>query len=245
MKKISFAFCACIVCILFIISSNCYAQKCPVKLAWNLPNEFIFNEVKASAKSNAGYSPVAKKGEKLYRYIRMAEYNYLSQFDFAAYQNSWQRFYSETDTTGISSPELRRRHVAFLQDNNPALYSTTHVLGPQITFNFSSCRTDSIKLANITIETLDWVSYPGGGFAVESKSNDIVLSTKKGNKNYLLDQPFAFKGRGSLDLRFFTDHFFRQNGMAPIGHFLIKINFNFLINSKLETVSTAVFKIDA
>jgi hypothetical protein len=174
-----------------------------------------------------------------------AEYNYLSQFDFSAYSKSWEKFITLKDTIGISDSELRRSHTEFMRSNNIRLYARTHVLGPQISFTFSSCTHDSLILSSITIQTLDWSYYPGGGFAVESKWNDLVLSTKKGKKEYFLENRFGFKEKGQLDLRFFTDYFFRQNGMAPLGHFILQINFNFLRKGKVETVSTGVFKLDA
>jgi hypothetical protein len=61
----------------------------------------------APKSAEAGYSPSPKKGEKLFRYIKIAEYNYLSQFEFEKYNQSWKAFYKSRDTVGLNNTDIR------------------------------------------------------------------------------------------------------------------------------------------
>ena len=222
-----------------------FSQPNPIRLSWKLKKEFVFKEIKATKAAEAGWKPVPKKGEKLYRYIADAEYNFLSQYDFENYSRSWEAFYKSADTTGLRDSDLRKQYSEFLKTHDPNLKIRIHVLSPQLQFSFSSNSADSLYLQSITIKTIAYKSYLGGGFCGESEWNDIVLSHKNGVKEYDLRNRFSFLKSGTLDLRFFSDYFSRQVGFAPLGNYLIQIQFNFLGNGKTETASTEVFKIDA
>lgn len=221
------------------------AQTNPINLSWELKHEFFFKHVMVGKNVDAGSFQKPKKGEKKIRYIMETGYNQFSQPDFEKYSRSWEVFYKSVDTSGLTSQNLRKKYSEFLEGYDRYLKIRIHVLGPQLAFTFTSNSTDSVFLQTITIKTLEFSSYPGGGFCGESEWNDIVLSHKKGLKEYNFQNQFTFSKSGTLDLRFYTDYFFRDSGWAPLGNYLIQIQFNFLRNGKKESVSTEVFKIDA
>ena len=130
-----------------------------------------------------------------------------------------------------------------MTDYDPGLKQMINILSPLLTFTSDS--KDSLLLEGISKKTFQFGAYPGGGFCGESNWNDDVLSHTIGSKKYELKNLFSFLKIGTLNLRFFTDYFFRNVGSAPIGNYLIQIKFEFLRNGNRETVSTEIFKIDA
>jgi hypothetical protein len=120
-----------------------------------------------------------------------------------------------------------------------------NILSPELASTFMSDSKDSLHLEAILIKTFQFNVYPGGGFCGESYWKDLVLSHRFGSKKYELKNLFSFLKIDTLNLRFFTDYFFRNVGSAPIGNYLIQIQFVFLRNGKKETASTEIFKMDA
>ncbi len=82
-------------------------QTNPIKLSWKLKQEFFFKEVMAPKSAEVGYSPLPKKGDELYRHIKIAKYNYLTQFEFEKYTQSWNAFYKFLDTVGLNNTGIR------------------------------------------------------------------------------------------------------------------------------------------
>jgi hypothetical protein len=85
----------------------------------------------------------------------------------------------------------------------------------------------------------------GGGFFKEQAGYDIVLSHKPGKKIIKIEKKLVFSDVGRIQLRFWSDNYYPKQGwIAPMGEYLIDIEFVFSVSGETERVSTGQFKID-
>jgi len=104
---------------------------------------------------------------------------------------------------------------------------------------------DQYVLEAIEVTTLGFSEYKGGGFFKEEAWYDILLSHTKGKKRYDVSKRLVFTGNGRCELRFWSDNFYENQGwIAPMGEYMIDIEFIFSVGGKRVSVKTGSFKID-
>ncbi|TKC59202.1 hypothetical protein FBD94_16860 [Pedobacter hiemivivus] len=218
------------------------AQRSELTLKWGLQgSKLLFEEKTATKGQNSAIHPPRKKNEKLYRFIAPSgDYNDIFQPIAERHHILWEKFM----TTKPDESKIQKLYSDYTKKHDPYLSSSTTSLAPRLYFDFIGKSNKVYILQSITVETINFEEYSGGGFINNLAWYDIVLNHKIGTKIYPVDKQLTFNTNGRAELRFFSDNYYPSFGMAPMGCYTIRIRFNFESDKKLVSASTEIFKID-
>jgi hypothetical protein len=232
-------------CFISLYYLQAFSQTNALKVTWGRERKFYYDE-KSVPKNYSQVNQIeAKKGEKLYRYITTNnEYEGIIMNVFEKHNKLWSNFLKEENTSNLSNQSLQAAFKNYSQQNQPNLGGVIKSLAPLLYFDFTGKSGTEYILDSITIKTVDFVEYAGGGFFDKEAWYDILLRHKVGSYTYNVDKKLRFTSSGRTLLRFWSDNYYRGMGMAPMGCYMINIIFNFTVNGKKVSVDTKAFKID-
>ena len=107
-------------------------------------------------------------------------------------------------------------------------------------FDFTGRSETEYVLDTIEIRTIDFEEYRGGGFFNNEAWYDILLRHTLGIHVYDVDRRLRFTGSGRAVLRFWSDNWYPNVGMAPQGCYFIDITFVFRVNGNIERVTRCI-----
>ncbi len=231
--------CSLLSIILCLITTS-YPQN-KLKLDWGLESTQYFQEVLVPRGYSSAIRAEAKEGEKLYRFFKVNDAYDRNIIDvFTRHRNVWD-LYVETLAEG-EKPD-RMDFIAYAKSNDPFYLGRVESMAPVLYFDFVG-NSQEYVLESIEINTIDFEEYMGGGFFLNTAWYDIELKHQIGKHTYPVNKKLKFNGSGRAELRFWSDNYYENMGMSPMGCYLIKIKFNFTSNGKLISVETEPFKID-
>jgi hypothetical protein len=236
-------FCAVLLAVSLIAEIGPRAQP-RLKLKFGLESTDLHVEEKAGPSGNASVKTPRKKGAASYRFFTV---NPSWHKTFLAATERHAKLWTLLEKESKARPfRIEQAEFAKLvKDRDPYLAGMVTGLAPRLYFEF----TDGVPgteyvLESIDINTLEFDEYRGGGFFDKEAWYDILLRHKPGMYSHDVGKRLRFKDSGRAVLRFWSDNWYPQVGMAPQGCYLIDITFVFTIGGTIEKVSTGPFKID-
>jgi hypothetical protein len=209
-------------------------------VTWGLQNTEYYMEKKSQDLTAANNFQPVKNGKEYRDFVPGKNYNQVITPLFERIQDLWKKFNTSLPKGAIPT---KLEFVKFARNEDPYFAGEATKLAPVLYFDFIGQSKEYI-LMSITITTIRFDEYMGGGFSMSDAWYDIELKHKKGDFTYNVEKKLRFTGSGRAELRFWSDNYSKQNGMTPSGEYNINIRFNFLVDGKLVSVSTGMFKID-
>lgn len=145
----------------------------------------------------------------------------------------------------FDSDSARRSFAAYRTRMDPLCVAHADKQAPVLYFDFLADSPQEYNLRHIEITTLRFSEYRAGGFAREQAGYDIVLSHNEGKKIVNVEKTLAFSGHGRIELRFWSDNYYPQQGwITGPGEYLIDVRFVFWVAGRTVDVATGPFKMD-
>jgi hypothetical protein len=227
--------------VITLVPTASYSQK--LKLVWGIENSEYFKESKVDKEGTGAIHTTPKKGAKLYRFVSSSDLYRPILFEFFdRHHKLWDNFIKQ-------NPQIRTNvnnktdFITFAKKEDPYYLGLTKKLAPQLYFDFTGGNQE-YTLESISIQTISFEEYKGGGFSQNEAWYDIILKHIPGIYTYNVDKKLAFNTNGRAVLRFWSDNYYVNMGLTPTGCYTLKITFNFIANGIKESVSTEVFKMD-
>lgn len=210
-------------------------------MSWGLENTKFFQEYKSTQEQNPALHPDIKKKDSSHRAIGPnAKYNEVIQEFFQRHEILWKDFIKDKRQNEEPS---KLEFIKFASEKDDYFVGLTKSLAPTLYFDFIGLSKEYV-LESITISTINFNEYQGGGFSINEAWYDIELKHKVGEYTYNVDKKLKFTGSGRAILRFWSDNYSPRHGMTPSGDYKINIKFNFLVDGKKVSVSTGIFNMD-
>jgi len=212
-------------------------------LRFGLESAQHYVEQKTTRAGSAALRAQPRKDERLYRFFTTDQswpetIAAISDRHFGL----WQSLQKEAGTSQFSMDE--DAYSKEIKKRDPYLLGMINDSAPRLYFDFAGHSGTEYILEAIEIRTIDFEEYRGGGFFNNEAWYDILLRHAPGVHVYNIDRRLRFTGSGRTVLRFWSDNWYPNVGMAPQGCYFIDITFVFRVNGKLERVTTGKFKID-
>jgi hypothetical protein len=168
------------------------------------------------------------------------------QFDNENGANATVRALENDSSNGQTQlAELRERFLTWKRAQDPFCAAQARMMAPEIYFDFVAADGDEHVLDSITIYTIHFDEYRGGGFSEREAWYDIEVKHEQGHYTYAFDKRLVFSGHGRTVLRLWSDNYYASNGwMCPMGEYIIDIKFYFTASGKVESIATGLFAID-
>lgn len=213
-----------------------------LRIEWGIERPAFYTEREATARQNAAVNSPRQPNERQYRYFTIADngYEHLTATERVA-KRHWGLWSLYKKTTQSPSPE---GYAAFSNKRDPYFAGSVRELAPVLFFDFIGAATREYVLERIEVQTIEFEEYRGGGFTDKEAGYDVVLSHKPGTKTHPVERKLRFSGSGRAELRLWSDNFYKNVGLTPMGCYMINITFHFLSDGKPTKVSTGPFKID-
>ena len=230
-----------ILCLIIVTPILPVEAQNSLTIKWGLENTEYFREIQSTQEQNSTLHPTVKKKDKYYRdFVPNAKYNEVILDFFKRHHKLWDEFKkSSPDKSTLTKLNFAR----FASEKDPYFAGLVKSLAPKLYFDFVG-QSKEYVLESITITTINFEEFKGGGFSINEAWYDIELKHTVGTYNYDVDKKLRFNGSGRAELRFWSDNYYPNFGMTPSGEYTIDIKFNFLIDGEKITVSTGTFKID-
>ena len=211
-----------------------------LQMKWGLQNEKYFKESQEKAEVKEAMK-TSKKEPQMYRFFTPSdEYERVIMRVFARHNRLWNSFRPVATDVAAKKAEFS----SLIEREDPLLLGWVRDLAPRLYFDFIGSGNQHHVLESISIKTINFDEYKGGGFAEKEAWYDIELCHKPGTKVYPVDKKLRFDGSGRAVLRFWSDNYYEGMGMSPMGCYTIDVTFNFLVDGEKQSVSTGPFKID-
>lgn len=140
---------------------------------------------------------------------------------------------------------LREAFFDYKRQQDPYCAKVFQEKCPVLYFDFLTDSSKTYVLEKIKIETIDFSEYKGGGFVAREAWQDIVLSHRPGIRSYFPDKRLTFETTGRVELRFWSDNYYPNVGwLVPMGAYVLRITFHFIVEGAAVKVATAPFMID-
>jgi hypothetical protein len=152
----------------------------------------------------------------------------------------WEKY---IETIGENSELDKENFNLFVKREDPYFYGMAQRMAPVLYFDFVGLNKEYV-LETIEIETINFNEYKGGGFFQNNAWYDIELKHEEGIHTYAVNKKLRFVGSGRAELRFWSDNYYKNVGLSPMGCFTINIKFNFIYDGKKVSVQTNPFLID-
>lgn len=215
-------------------------QPAELQMKWGLENEKYFRETNEIDTSQTSRE-VTKQRPRTYRFFTTGDaYERIIMRVFERHHSVWSSF----KPTGVDLAEKKAEFSAFLAARDPLLQGWIRDLAPRLYFDFLGASGQEYVLESISVKTISFDEYKGGGFTEKEAWYDIELSHTTGMKTYPVEGKLRFEGSGRAVLRFWSDNYYESMGMSPMGCYTIDLTFNFLVNGKRRSISTGPFKLD-
>jgi hypothetical protein len=202
----------------------------------------LYSEVQATMNQNASVWEEDSLGVPKYRYFTIGEHQELyGQRAEPLFERHWELW--DAYRASVTEP-TRDGYLEYAKMHDPYFVASVVALAPVLYFDFVGSSTREYLLIGIDVRTVAFEGYAGGGFYDKDAWYDILLSTKVGTRRIEVDRKLRFQGSGRAELRFWSDNYMENAGMAPMGCFAIELVFRFLSDGKEILVHTGIFKID-
>jgi hypothetical protein len=225
-----------------VVFFSCLISNAQVslKLTWGLENTEYFQETKSTKGESPAYHSKAKNHDKYYReFIHDSKYNNDNYEFLKRRYKLWEAF---EESTASNKERTKINFLKYVENRDPYFVGMVKRLAPQLYFDFVGISKQYV-LESITIATVNFEEFKGGGFSTNEAWYDIELKHKIGEYTYLVDKKFRFSGSGHAVLRFWSDNYYPSFGMTPSGKYTINVKFNFDVDGRKVSVSTGIFKI--
>jgi len=242
--------------LLLILPGTLQAQQ--LSMTWGLENTWSYREPSQGRTLEQDAASRPESSGKRYRTFEFKEG--LSDVDEPRFQcverhfQLWNAYQTAIKKGKIPRPlkgghldtdTERRAFVAYKTQADPFCSKHADKQAPVLYFDFVADSPHEHVLRHIEIMTLRFSEYRAGGFIKEQAGYDVVLSHKEGTKIVNIEKKLAFSGHGRVELRFWSDNYYQQQGwITGPGEYLIDIRFVFLVGGGTATVATDPFKID-
>jgi hypothetical protein len=228
----------------YLVFCSLAVAQPPLAIDLKLDSTAYFQETKVPAEASSAIRAVAEPGDTLYRFFQAKDdHHWAIVAVFDRFNQSWLQ-YPKDESSSVSV--IKKGFTEFLNENDPRLLAKIRQLAPRLSFDFLGKNGTKYVLREIEIETIRFEEYSGGGFSDEEEWYDIELSHHVGIKRYSIEgKKLEFSdGSGRCILRFWSDNYYKNLGMAPMGCYDIDITFHFWADGHRISVSTGRFKID-
>lgn len=138
----------------------------------------------------------------------------------------------------------RSAFVAWAKQQDPYFVLLGRSLVPSLYFDFVGNSTQYV-LDQISVRTIRFEEYSGGGFFDANSWYDIELSTLPGVRNVNVGKRLRFTGSGRTEITFFSSNYYPNAAMTPQGSFTIELSFHFSLGAERCTTRTGPFMLDA
>ncbi len=233
-----------ILMISYFLANISYSQD-TIKMQWGLQNETFYAEHKTkdlpdSIDGVRKYLPPNSKEFSLKEQVAIDN----GMLDcFRRHNMLWSKY---TEKCSKENRETQKEEFENYKKSNDLVCGPLFkTIAPELYFDFISSSSDQYVLDSIIIETIEFSEYKGGGFVEKEAWYDIILSPQTGIKSYPVEPKLVFTGTGRVQLRFWSANYYSSRGwISPMGAYILKITFKFLVKGKLIEVSTDKFLMD-
>jgi hypothetical protein len=210
-------------------------------MSWGLENEFAYKEDERTIGQNLTTRPPPQG--KPYSAFAFQEKNPAVREPYLNCIGTYERLWAEYRK--ISKQVSRQGFAEFRKSHDVFCPVKLRELAPKLYFDFVGHSKVTYTLEEIRIETLDFTEYRGGGFVEGESAYDLVLSPLKGVKTYRVGKKLNFTHHGRTVLTFWSGNEYPEQGWAaPMGEYLIDIEFVFVVDGERVSVRTGPFKMD-
>ena len=152
----------------------------------------------------------------------------------------WETFRTTYGATDSQKEDFFR----FKNKEDPFCGALAKRLAPTLYFDFVWSKSASHTLETITIETLRFKTYKGGGFVNQDAWYDIVLCHHLGVKDYKFEKRFVCGATGTLHLRFWSDNVIPDGSWrSAMGQYVLRVSFAFLVAGEMLLCTSEPFAI--
>lgn len=214
-----------------------------LSVKFGLENNRHFMEEQVTRQANVSTKAPRDGAEPLFRFFTTkSSWGQAQTGIFARHSKLWQLLEKEAGPKRLEMTQGAYAKVLGARD--PYLKGLINDTAPSLYFDFTGLSRTEYVLSSIEIQTIDFAEYRGGGFFNDEAWYDILLKHERGTHAYPIDRRLRFTGSGRTVLRFWSDNWYANLGIAPQGCYTIDVTFVFTVNGQTEKVSTGQFKID-
>ena len=234
------------VVIIALLNPSAGPRTGELTLRWGLEGPSFYHETEAAPNQDAANWSEAEPNATKYRYLTVMPTNGGPDEHYLQTSRHVERYlrlfdgFTRENPQGTHQSEL----AAYVREQDPQLADTSRDLAPRLYFDFIGVGVREYVLVTVEARTLDFSEYAGGGFIDREAPYDITLGHNPGVVRKEISEKLRFRGTGRTVLTLFSDNFYPNSGLTPMGCYTVELQFRFLADGKPLTVSTGPFKID-